>query len=127
MNSLAQLLLTPDNIERLNRIEEGYEIYDSASYILKQLDTSSGGMNYFQGKLYRLEERNQTLSISRPSDDSIIYEAKDNRERGGIIEIKEFNLTAQDKEKLLENVQYLRREERLNSQVKHKGKGFSIG
>ena len=125
MNSLAQLLLTPDNIARLNRIEEGYKIYGSASYILKQLGTLSGGINYFQGKLYRLEERNQTLTISRPSDDSIIYEASYNREQGGIIEIEEFNLTQADCEKLDESVRALKQSEKLNRQKR--SKGFSPG
>lgn len=125
MNLLAQLLLTPDNIDRLNKIEEGYRIYDCASYILKQLGTSSGGINYFQGKLYRLEERNQTLTISRPSDDSIIYEASYNREQGGIIEIEEFNLTQADCEKLDESVRALKQSEKLNRQKR--SKGFSLG
>ena len=125
MERLAQLLLTPDIIERLKRIEEGYKIYNSASYILKQLGTSSQQTRRFQGKFYSFEKRNQTLTISRPHDDSIIYAAKDNRERGGIIEIKEFNLTKLDLEKLDESVRYLKQSEKLSRQVKQKG--FEIG
>ncbi|MEY2832499.1 MAG: hypothetical protein RLZZ574_1757, partial [Cyanobacteriota bacterium] len=125
MERLAQLLLTPDIIERLNRIEEGYKIYNSASYILKQLGTSSGEIAYFQGKLYSFEERDLTLTISRRADSSILFAAKDLREQGGIIEINQFNLTEPDLEKLDESVRYLKREERLAQKVKQKG--FSIG
>ncbi|NJO99003.1 MAG: hypothetical protein HC764_25910 [Pleurocapsa sp. CRU_1_2] len=88
MNSLAQLLLTPDNIERLNRIEEGYKIYDCASYILKQLGESSGETRLFQGRLYRINKQNQTLTISRLHDDSIIYAALDNQDKGVLLKLK---------------------------------------
>ena len=81
-------------------------------------------MRRFQGKFYRLEKRNQTLTISRPSDDSIIYAAKDNRESGGIIEIEKFNLTQKDKERLDESVRYFKHQEK---QKQKRSKGFSIG
>ena len=123
MEKLAQLLLTPDNIERLNRIEEGCKVYDSASYILKQLGTSSEGTRRFQGKLYSLEKRNQTLTISRRDDDSILFAASDARERGGFLKIEEFNLTQQDQERLDESVRYLKQQEKQ----KQRSKGFSIG
>lgn len=125
MERLAQLLLTPDIIERLKRIKEEYKIYNSASYILKQLGESSGKIGYFQGKLYSFEKRDLTLTISRRSDSSILFAAKDLREQGGIIEIKEFNLTAPDLEKLDESVRYLKQSEKLSRQVKQKG--FEIG
>ena len=123
MQKLAKLLLTPDNIERLDRIEEGSKIYDCASYILKQLGESEGERRYFQGKLYCIEELNQTLTISRRDDSSIIFAAKDNREQGDIIEIEEFNLTQQDKERLDESARYLKQQEK----PKQRSKGFSIG
>ncbi|MDJ0571770.1 MAG: relaxase/mobilization nuclease domain-containing protein [Pleurocapsa sp. MO_192.B19] len=125
MDSLAQLLLTPDNIERLNRIEEGYKVYDSASYILKQLGESSQEMRCFQGKFYRIEERDKTLTISRQDDPSILFTANNFREEGGIIEINQFNLTKQDKERLYESVRYLKHKEKLSQKKRHKG--FSIG
>lgn len=125
MEKLAQLLLTPDNIARLDRIEEGHKVYNCASYILKQLGTSSGGTRCFQGKFYRLEEREKTLTIFRRDDSSILYAASSCREQGGIIEIEKFNLSQQDKERLDESVRYLKQEEKLKRQVKHKG--FSIG
>ena len=123
MNSLAQLLLTPDNIERLNRIEEGYKIYDSVSYILKQLGTSSGETRCFQGKFYSFEKRDKTLTISRTHDDSIIFVASYNRDRGGIVELEKFDLSQQDKERLDESVRYLRHQEKQ----KERSRGFSIG
>ena len=123
MEKLAQLLLTPDNIERLNRIEEGYKVYNRASYILKQLGKLSGGTRCFQGKFYRIEKRDKTLTISRTHDDSILFAAKNARERGGIIEIEEFNLTQQDKERLDESARYLKQQEKQ----KQRSKGFSIG
>ncbi|MEY2831131.1 MAG: hypothetical protein RLZZ574_389, partial [Cyanobacteriota bacterium] len=82
-------------------------------------------IGYFQGKLYSFEERDLTLTISRRSDSSILFAAKDLREQGGIIEIKEFNLTAPDLEKLDESVRYLKQSEKLSRQVKQKG--FEIG
>ena len=125
MNSLAQLLLTPDIIDRLDRIEQAYKIYDSASYILKQLGTSSGETRRFQGKLYSLEKRNLTLTISRRDDDSILFAASDARERGGFLKIEEFNLTRLDLERLNESVRYLKQQEKLSQKNRHKG--FSIG
>ena len=122
MEKLAQLLLTPDNIDRLNRIEEGSKIYDCASYILKQLGTSSGETRRFQGKFYSFEKRDKTLTISRQDDSSIIFAASDAQERGGIIEIEEFNLTQQDKERLDESARYLKQQEKQ----KQRSKGFSI-
>ena len=123
MEKLAQLLLTPDNIARLDRIEEGLMVYNSASYILKQLGESEGEVHRFQGKLYGIEKRDKTLTIFRTHDDSIIFVAKDNRERGGIVEIEEFNLTQQDQERLDESVRYLKQQEKQ----KQRSKGFSIG
>ena len=123
MEKLAQLLLTPDNIERLNRIEEGCKVYDSASYILKQLGTSSGETRRFQGKLYSLEKRDKTLTISRQDDSSIIFAAKDNRDKGGIVDLEKFDLSQQDKERLNESVRYLKQQEKQ----KQRSKGFSIG
>ena len=125
MNSLAQLLLAPDNIERLNRIEEGYKVYDSASYILKQLGESEGETRRFQGKFYSFEKRDKTLTISRTHDDSIIFATSDARKRGGIIEIERFNLTAQDIENISKSVRYLKQEVRLEHQKR--SQGFSIG
>ncbi|MGV2829333.1 hypothetical protein [Myxosarcina sp. GI1(2024)] len=123
MEKLAQLLLTPDNIARLDRIEEGLMVYDCASYILKQLGESSGGTRCFQGKFYRLEEREKTLTIFRLHDDSILYAASKGREQGGIIEIEKFNLSQQDRERLDESVRYLKQQEKQ----KKRSKGFSIG
>ena len=125
MEKLAQLLLTPDNIERLDRIEEGSKIYDCASYILKQLGESEGEVHRFQGKLYGIEERDKTLTIFRLDDSSILYIASKGREQGGIIKIEEFNLTQQDKERLYESIRYLKQQEKLSQKNKHKG--FSIG
>ena len=125
MNSLAQLLLTPDIIDRLNKIEEGFKVYNSASYILKQLGTSSEGTRCFQGKLYSFEKRDKTLTISRTHDDSILFTASDNREQGGIIEIDQFNLTARDIENISKSVRYLKQEVRLEHQKR--SQGFSIG
>ena len=123
MNSLAQLLLTPDNVARLNRIEEGHKVYDCANYILKQLGTSSGETRRFQGKLYSLEKRDETLTISRQDDSSIIFAASDNRDKGGIVDLEKFDLTQQDKERLDESVRYLKQQEKQ----KQRSKGFSIG
>ena len=125
MNSLAQLLLTPDNIARLNRIEEGYKVYNRASYILKQLGESEGEVHRFQGKLYGIEERDKTLTIFRLDDDSILYVASDGREQGGSLEIEEFNLTQPDLERLDESVRYLKQQDSLSQKNRHKG--FSIG
>ncbi len=125
MQKLAKLLSTPDNIERLNRIEQGSKIYDCASYILKQLGEQERKTRYFQGKLYHIEERVKTITISRQNDSSILFTASDGREQGGIIEIERLNLTAQDIENLSSTVRYLKQEEKLNRQVKYKG--FSIG
>ena len=124
MKRLAALLSTPDNIARLDRISEGLKIYNKASYILKQLGTSSGEVRRFQGEFYRIDKRDLTLTISR-RDDSILYGAKDNREQGGIIEIEKFDLGQQDLERLDESVRYLKRQEKLSQKNKHKG--FSIG
>lgn len=123
MENLAQLLLTPGNIERLDRIEEGSKIYDCASYILKQLGESEGETRRFQGKFYRIERQKQTLTISRIDDSSIIYAAKDNRDKGGIVDLEEFNLTEQDKKRLDESAQYLKQQEKQEQ----RSKGFSIG
>ena len=98
-------------------------VYNSASYILKQLGESSGEVHRFQGKLYGIEKRNQTLTISRTHDDSIIFAASDARKRGGSLEIEEFSLTQQDKERLNESVRYLKQQEKQ----KQRSKGFSIG
>ena len=123
MEKLAQLLLTPDNIARLDRIEEGLMVYNSASYILKQLGESEGEVHRFQGKFYSFEKRDKTLTISRPDNDSILFAARDNRGKGGIVELEKFDLTEQDKERLDESVRYLRHQEKQ----KERSKGFSIG
>ncbi|MDJ0567542.1 MAG: relaxase/mobilization nuclease domain-containing protein [Pleurocapsa sp. MO_192.B19] len=125
MERLAKLLSTPDIINRLNKIEEGYKIYDFASYILKQSVKSKQKIRYFEDNLYRIEERGKTLTISRQDDSSILFAASDFRGEGGIIKINKFDLTNQDKEKLIEFVRYLKQEEKLSQKVKQKG--FEIG
>ena len=121
MEKLAQLLLTPDNIARLNKIEDRSKIYDCASYILKQLGTSSGETRRFQGKFYSFEKQDKTLTISRQDDSSIIFAAKDNRDRGGIVELEKFDLSQLDKERLDESVRYLKNQEKLAQKIKQKG------
>ena len=123
MEELAQLLSEPEIVHRLNRIKEGRKVYDTASYILEQLGESEGERRYFQSKLYCIEELNQTLTISRRGNSSIIYAAEDNRESGGIVDLKKFDLSQQDKERLDESVRYLKQEEKQ----KERSKGFSIG
>ncbi|MDJ0591702.1 MAG: relaxase/mobilization nuclease domain-containing protein [Pleurocapsa sp. MO_226.B13] len=125
MERLAKLLSTPDIINRLNKIEQGYKIYDCASYILKQLGESEREMRYFLGKLYRIEERDKILTISRQDDSENLYTASDFRESGGIIKISRFNLTEQDIENLSEAVRYLKQEKKISRQVEDKG--FEIG
>ena len=123
MEELAALLSTPNNIARLDRISKGHKIYNSVSYILKQLGESPGDVRRFQGEFYRIEKREQTLTISRIDNDSIIYAAKDNRDKGNIVEIEKFDLTEQDLERLDKSVRYLKKQEKQ----KKRSKGFSIG
>lgn len=125
MERLAALLSTPNNIARLDRISKRHKIYDSASYILKQLGESSGEVRRFQDEFYRIDKQNQTLTISRLHDDSIIYAASDNQDKGGIVEIEKFDLSQQDKERLDESVRYLKHQKKLSQKNRHKG--FSIG
>ncbi|MEO0845726.1 MAG: relaxase/mobilization nuclease domain-containing protein [Cyanobacteria bacterium J06648_1] len=125
MERLAALLSTPNNIARLDRISEGHKIYNRASYVLKQLGEWSGETRRFQGEFYRIDKQDQTLTISRLHDDSIIYTARDNQNKEGIIEVKKFDLTEQDKKRLDESVRYLKRQEKLSQKNRHKG--FSLG
>ena len=92
---------------------------------MKQLGEAERETRYFQGKLYHIEQRVKTITISRQNDSSILFTASDGREQGGIIEIERLNLTAQDIENLFKSVRYLKQSEKLKRQVKHKG--FEIG
>ncbi|GFE71679.1 relaxase/mobilization nuclease domain-containing protein [Chroococcus sp. FPU101] len=101
MNQLAEDLKLPLISARLAQIKQGYAIYDSAQYILKGQGEIGEEGRYFEGRIYRIEERKNILSISRYDCDKPLFVAKDNRKAGGIVEVSQFNLTIEDQEIIL--------------------------
>jgi 2'-5' RNA ligase len=113
MNELAKLLNSPLIQERLQRIEQGYAIHEAACYILEKKGISSEEGRYFQGNSYRIEQRGEILIIFQLNRTEPLYQATD---RGGILEINQFNLTSSDKKVIKDYAQQLqqKKEQKLD-------------
>jgi hypothetical protein len=104
MNELAELLNSLSIQERLQRLEQGYAIHQAACYILEKKGISSEEGRYFCGNVYRIEEQGETLTIFRSECPEPLYQATD---KGGILEISQFNLASSDKKIIQAYAQYL--------------------
>jgi hypothetical protein len=125
MKELSVLLSSPSNLLRLERIQLVYAMYAAANDILKQKGIESGNERYYRGNSYRIEERDKTLTISHKDRSEPLYVATDSRETGGIIEVKQLNLTERDKEILLGYASQLNKQVQEKTQASRKG--FGIG
>ena len=81
---------------RVERINDVSALFDAASLIVNQRGTSSSKGRYYQGKSYRIEQQGFQISITH-KDRGVLMSAMDNRNRGGIIEANQFNITREDK------------------------------
>lgn len=119
MNQLAEDLKLPPISARLAQIKQGYAIYDSAQYILKEQGEIGEEGRYFEGRIYRIEERKNTLSISRYNCDQPLFVAEDNRKAGGIVEVSQFNLTSEDQEIIQSYAKSLLKQHEQDNQTKN--------
>ena len=69
-----------------------------------------------------------TLTISHKDRSEPLYIAADRREKGGIIEISQLNLTSQDREMVQGYTQYLKQQEQSNERCRQVERGgFELG
>jgi hypothetical protein len=127
MSQLAEQLKSPAIQERLQRLAEGYAIHTAARYILERQGKQEGNSRYFQGKVYRISERGETLTISHKDRSEPLYVAKDYRKTGGILEISQFNLTETDKEIIHGYAKYLEEQQSLQRRRQVERGGFGLG
>jgi hypothetical protein len=127
MKQLAEELESPDLQKRRERLREGYAIYGAARSILERQGKQEGNSRYFQGKVYRISSRGETLTISHKDRSEPLYVAKDYRKTGGIIEISQFNVTPEDKKIIQGYAQYLEEQQELQKSREVERGGFGIG
>jgi len=128
MQRLSKALETPQVQERLRQIQQGYALHSAAQSILKAIGTQENGCRYLQGKFYRIEERDSTLTIWHQRQSQPIYRGIERRERGGIIAITQKNFTKQDLEILLGYAHQLKQEQEQKLQrSRQRERGFGIG
>jgi conjugative relaxase-like TrwC/TraI family protein len=128
MQRLSKALETPQVQERLRQIQQGYALHSAAQSILKAIGTQENGCRYLQGKFYRIEERDSTLTIWHERQSQPIYRGIERRDRGGIIAITQKNFTKQDLEILLGYAHQLKQEQEQKLQrSRQRERGFGIG
>ncbi|MGL5880396.1 MAG: MobF family relaxase, partial [Xenococcaceae cyanobacterium] len=97
MRQLEKDFSTPQIRQRVERLNDVYTVYAAASYIVNQQGTESANGRYYQGKSYRIEQQDKKVTITHRDRDELLMQATDCRERGGIIQVSQFNLTREDK------------------------------
>ena len=111
---------------RLKRLNDVYTIYAAASYIVKQRGTESNQGLIYQGKSYRIEQQGEKISITH-KDRDLLMSAMDNRNRGGIIEASQFNLTREEKKLICDSARHLKQQierERSQRQISRGGLSY---
>ena len=109
MRQLEKDFSAPQIRARVERINDMSAVYDAASYIVKQRGTKSENGRYYQGKSYRIEQQNNQVIITHKDRDVLMY-AIDNRKKGGIIKVSQFNLTREDKEIICNSARQVRQQ-----------------
>ncbi len=125
MNQLAEELKSPFIQERIQRLKEGYAVYEQAQYILKILGEPKENPNYFQGKVYAISKQGKTLTITQKDSQESLFVATDKRESGGIIEISQFKFTPEDQKMIQDSALYLEKQLQAQQQ-KNRSQGFSL-
>jgi len=97
MRQLKKDFKAPQIRARVERINDMSALFDAASYIVKQRGTKSENGRYYQGKSYRIEQQDNQVIITH-KDRDVLMSAMDNRKKGGIIKVSQFNLTREDKD-----------------------------
>jgi hypothetical protein len=80
--------------------------------ILKREGIQSKDGRDFQGKRYHISERGDTLTIFPYDSQQPLYVATDRRNGGGIIEVSQFALTAEDRKIIEGYAEYLERQQK---------------
>ena len=128
---LANLIESDAYFSRVEFIESGYSMYGAVLSILNnrgQISPDEPQLRYAQGRTYRFEQRDKTISIFEKDNPEPIYTATDNREAGGIIEIERMKLEQQVREQMLAYARHLEAERQQQQQrQKQRGRGFSLG
>lgn len=116
MRQLEKDFSNPQINARVERLNDVYAIYAAASYIVKQRGTESNQGLIYQGKSYRIEQQGEKISITH-KDRDVLMSAMDNRNRGGIIQASQFNLTREDLKLICNSARQLQQQiERERSQ-----------
>ena len=126
---LANLIESDAYKSRVETLESGYQLYGAMISILNNRgirSEESPQMRYFQGRIYRCEQRNQTISIFERDNPEPIYTATDNREAGGIIQIEQMKLEQQVREQMMEFARHLEVEQQRQQRKKQRGRGLSL-
>ena len=116
---------------RVSTLESGYQIYGAVLSILNhrgQTSPDEPQLRYCQGRTYRFEQVDKTISIFEKDNPEPIYTATDNREAGGIIEIERMKLDRFVREQMMAFARHLEAERQKQQQrQKQRGRGFSLG
>jgi hypothetical protein len=92
-------------------------IHKVAELILDLVGKSINNKRSVEGKNYRISQEEKTITITNKLSGELLYLSTDEREKGGIIEVKEFKLTEEDKKAISQAPRYLgiNQEQKLNS------------
>ncbi|NJK57290.1 MAG: relaxase domain-containing protein [Pleurocapsa sp. SU_5_0] len=109
MRQLEKDFSAPQIKQRIERLNDVYAVYAAASYIVTQQGTESANGRYYQGKSYRIEQQDNKLIITHKNRDVLML-ATDCREKGGIIQANQFNLTREDKKIIRDSARDLKQQ-----------------
>lgn len=116
MRKYSELRATPEISARRETLLERYSIHKAAEYILDLKGSSFNNIRSVEGNNYRISQEEKTITITNKPSGELLYRGTDEREKGGIIEVKEFKLSEEDKKAMFEAAQHLIKEEqKLNS------------
>lgn len=109
MRQLEKDFSAPQINARVERLNDVYALFAAASYIVNQRGTSSSRGRCYQGTSYRIEQQDNQVIITH-NDRDLLMLATDCRERGGIIEASQFNLTREDKKLICDSARDLKQQ-----------------
>ena len=111
MREYGKQRVTPEISSRIETLLEGYSIHKAAEYILDVKGKLENKICCVEGNNYRISRQGKTITIMNKHSGELIYLGTDETDNRGIIEVKQFQLSQDDKKAITETAQHLIKEQ----------------
>ncbi|MEM7345202.1 MAG: MobF family relaxase [Chloroflexota bacterium] len=124
MTEAIEYIKQPENLKRLERIEEGQQMFQTVRELLNQAGQREGKMRRIRGQTYFMETDGQSVFIMR--NDKPIFHASDNRQKGGIVQTHWMEMTESDRQTIQQGAERVQERVRQQQQRRSHSRGMSL-